>query len=299
VQDQTQKFIASLFSDSKLNRLPEAYGGGRIFDPPVIGVARGDDPIFLKFKQVVGPEHMTPMEMWLAAGLADEDERADRLRLVSIVFPYVRRIRRESTTAREFPAEIYCVGRNFANAFMIEVLEQTVGFFQQKGFGALAAMLSPAFEIIVKQDPIRIYSKWSERHIAFAAGLGTFSLHEGLITEVGCNIRLTSVITDAPLEVTVRHSDAPYANCLFYAGKKCQKCAARCPADAITEKGHDKLKCYLYGRRVEEEMRDRLGPILKPHRRVIDGQEQISYPVGCAFCQFDVPCMDRNPVPSK
>jgi hypothetical protein len=29
------------------------------------------------------------------------------------------------------------------------------------------------------------------------------------------------------------------------------------------------------------------------------GREQISYPVGCAFCQFDVPCMDRNPVKPK
>jgi epoxyqueuosine reductase len=298
VKAETQKFIQSLFSDSSLNRLPEAYGGGRIFDAPVIGVARGDDPIFEKFKQVVGPEHMTPLEMWLAAGPADDDNRADRLRLVSIIFPYVHRIRRASQTAREFPAEIYCIGRNFANAFMIAVLQQTVAYFQQKGFGALAAMLSPAFEIIVKQDPIRIYSKWSERHIAFAAGLGTFSLHEGLITDVGCNIRVASVITDAPLEATTRRSDAPYANCLFYAGKKCKKCAERCPADAITEKGHDKLKCYLYGRRIETEMNDRLGPILKPHRRVIDGREQTSYPVGCAFCQFDVPCMDRNPVSS-
>lgn len=291
---ETQKFIEALFADSNLNRLPGAYGGGHIFDTPVIGIARGDDPIFAKFKQVVGPEHMTPMEMWLAAK-PDDDQRADRLRLVSIIFPYVRRIRRASKTAREFPAEIYCVGRNFANAFMIEVLQQTVAFFRQKGFDALAAMLSPAFEIIVKQDPIRIYSKWSERHIAFAAGLGTFSLHEGLITEVGCNIRIASVITDAPLEVSTRPTDAPYANCLFYAGKKCQKCEERCPAGAITEKGHDKLKCYLYGRRIEKEMNDRLGPILKPHRRVIDGHEQISHPVGCALCQFDVPCMDRNP----
>lgn len=294
---ETQKFMEALFADSTLNRLPSSYGGGRIFDAPVIGVSRGDDPIFVKFKQVVGPEHMTPLEMWLAAALPAEDNRADRLRLVSIIFPYVRRIRRAGKTAREFPAEIYCIGRNFANAFMTAVLQQTVAFFQHKGLNALAAMLSPAFEIIVKQDPIRIYSKWSERHIAFAAGLGTFSLHEGLITDVGCNIRVASVITDAPLAVSARPSDAPYANCLFFAGKKCKKCAERCPADAITEKGHDKLKCYLYGRRIEKEMNDRLKPILKPHRRVIDGHEQISYPVGCAFCQFDVPCMDRNPVP--
>jgi epoxyqueuosine reductase QueG len=86
---------------------------------------------------------------------------------------------------------------------------------------------------------------------------------------------------------------------LFYSGKKCKKCAEKCPAGAITEYGHDKLKCYLYGRRIEKEMNARLEPILKPHRRVIDGCEQISHPVGCAFCQFDVPCMDRNPIKSK
>lgn len=296
MNDNTYKFIEALFRESILNRLPAEYGGGRIFDTPVMGVASGDDPIFTKFKEVVGPEHLTPTEMWLQSGLPAGSDLSKRLRTLSIVFPYVQRIRDESRTAEKFPAEIYSVGRNFANAFMNDVLEKSVAYFQKNGFQAVAGMLSPVFQIIVKEDPIQIYSKWSERHVAFAAGLGTFSLHEGLITEVGCNIRVSSVITDAPLEATPRKNDEPYANCLFYTSGKCKKCAERCPALAITEQGHDKVECYLYGRVVEEEMTSRLGAILKPHRRIIDGKEQISYPVGCAFCQFDVPCMDRNPV---
>jgi epoxyqueuosine reductase QueG len=160
-------------------------------------------------------------------------------------------------------------------------------------------MRSPAFQIIVTENPLGIYSVWSERHMAFAAGLGTFSLHEGFISEIGCNIRITSVITDAPLEITPRKSDDPYANCLFYAKGKCKRCAERCPASAISNDGHDKLECYLYGRVVEKEMTSRLKGLLKPHLRYINGQEQWSYPVGCAFCQFDVPCMDKNPVKSK
>lgn len=293
------QFIEKLFTTNALNRLPEQYGGGRIFARPMIGVAKGDDPIFLKYKEVVGPKHLTPVEMWLQSGLPDDPDIAARLRTVSIIFPYVDGIREQSKTAEKMPAEIYSVGRNFANAFMDDVLEKTVSYFQKKGFQATSGMRSPAFQIIANEEALSVYSTWSERHIAFAAGLGTFSLHEGFISEIGCNIRVTSIITDAPLEVTPRNSDDPYANCLYYANGKCKKCAERCPADAISEEGHDKLKCYLYGQIIEEEMTNRLKDQLKPHLRYINGEEKWSYPVGCAFCQFDVPCMQTNPVKQK
>ena len=293
------QFLEKLFATNALNRLPEQYGGGRIFARPIIGVAKGDDPIFLKYKEVVGPKHLTPAEMWLQSGLPGDPDIAARLRTVSIIFPYVERIRNESKTAKTMPAEIYSVGRNFANAFMDDMLEKTVSYFQKQGFQATSGMRSPAFQIIADEEALSVYSTWSERHIAFAASLGTFSLHEGFISEIGCNIRVTSIITDAPLEVTPRNSDDPYANCLYYANGKCKKCVERCPGDAISEEGHDKLKCYLYGQIIEEEMTNRLKDLLKPHLRYINGEEKWSYPVGCAFCQFDVPCMQTNPVKQK
>lgn len=296
---KVQQFLENMFASNPLNRLPVTYGGGRIFAAPVTGVAQGDDPIFLVFKDVVGPEHLTPAEMWRQSGPAAGNPPAEQLRVLSVIFPYVDLIRKQSKSATEWPAEIYSVGRNYANAFMDDVLEKTVTFFKENGFQATSGMRSPAFQIIVKEHPVQIYSVWSERHMAFAAGLGTFSLHEGFISELGCNIRVTSVITDAPLAVTPRESDEPYANCLFYTSGKCKKCAARCPADAISEKGHDKVKCYLQLKKIEEKMTRCVGPILKPHLRVIEGREQTSYPVGCAFCQFDVPCMERNPVKQK
>lgn len=296
---QVRQFVEELFASNQLNRLPENYGGGRIFDTPIIGVSRGDDPIFLKYKEVVGQEHLTPAEMWVQSGLPRDKNPAARLRIISIVFPYVNRIREESKNEKDMPAEIYCIGRNFANAFMDDVLKGIVSFFQGQEFQATAGILSKAFQIIVKEDPFRIYSVWSERHIAFTAGLGTFSLHEGLITEVGCNVRLASVITDAPLEVTPRSNDEPYANCLHYAKEKCSKCAQRCPGAAISEKGHDKAKCRVYIKKIREEMTGRLRSILKPHHRVIEGREEVSYPAGCAFCQFNVPCMERNPMRSR
>jgi epoxyqueuosine reductase QueG len=297
MNEHVQHFLEQLFEKNELNRLPERYGGGRIFDTPLIGVSAGDDPIFERYKEVVALEHLTPVEMWVASGLPHERDLAARLRILSIVFPYVSRIREESANATVMPAESYCVGRNYANEFMNDVLKQTVKFFENQGCRAVAGMLSPAFRLITKQDPVRIYSVWSERHMAFAAGLGTFSLHEGLITDAGCNIRVTSVITDAPLEVTPRMSDEPYANCLYYAKGACRECEERCPADGVIgDEGHDKIKCYMYGRVVEKEMVGRLSSILKPHRRNVNNEVIVSYPVGCAFCQFGVPCTDTNPM---
>ncbi|MFX1389191.1 MAG: hypothetical protein ACFE9Z_03900 [Promethearchaeota archaeon] len=295
--NELSQCIRSFFEISELNRLPENYGTIRIFDDPIIGVARGDDPIFQEFKKVVGPEHLTPLEFWLKEG--QSEIKASELRVVSIVFPYVNKIRNESIKIKTnselvVPAEIYAVGRNYANPFKKAVCREIIDFFHKNGFKTIVGMLSEFVSIIVAE---KIYSNWSERHIAFAAGLGTFSLHEGLITDVGCNIRLASVITNAPLNVTKRENDDPYGNCLFYAEGTCRKCEERCPANAINENGHDKDKCREYLRKVAKIYLERVGSILKPHRRRVDWRlRHPSYPVGCAFCQFGVPCMDKNPV---
>jgi epoxyqueuosine reductase QueG len=127
--------------------------------------------------------------------------------------------------------------------------------------------------------------------------LGSFSLHEGHITEVGCNVRFASVITDTPLEVTPRLHDEPYSKCLFYADGSCGECISKYPGEAISELGHDKHKCYLYGKVVKEEMLNRpLRNLLKPYKITEDGVAKVEYSVGCALCQFGVPCMDNIPV---
>jgi epoxyqueuosine reductase QueG len=297
LNEELLEFLKEFFSTSDLNKLHETYGGGSIFLSPIIGVASGNDPIFKKFKEVVGPEHLTPIEMWLSSG--QDSISPSKLRIVSIVFPFSDEIRKGSRKAIQLsriilPAEIYSMGRNYANAFKAETLRQTKKFLIKRGYKTVAGMLSESFSIILKDG---FHSTWSERHIAFATGLGTFSLHEALITDLGCNIRLASIITNAPFKVSSRKTDDPYKNCLFYGKGICRECEKRCPGKAITEDGHDKKKCYEYGQKIARKMIQRIGPVLKPHKRRVNGKLRPEvYPVGCAFCQFDVPCMDKNPM---
>ena len=298
---ELEQFIRDFVASTELNLLPDKYGSGPVFSTPKIGIARGDDPIYQKFKEVVGPRHLTPLEVWIDCG--QDELPASSLHIVSIVFPYDDKIRKESKNIIEvhkgliLPQEIYSIARNYEKEIRQETCRQTINFLKNKGYRADASLLS-VDNLITKGA---FHSNWSERHTAFAAGLGTFSLSDALISDVGCNIRLVSVITDAPIEVTPRKSDDPYANCLFYAKGTCKKCVERCPYGCISENGHDRMMCAASYGRVEFRSSRRLESTLKPHYRRVNGvlSQQLPTPTGCALCQFEVPCMDKNPMANE
>jgi epoxyqueuosine reductase QueG len=123
-------------------------------------------------------------------------------------------------------------------------------------------------------------STWSERHAAYAAGLGTFSLNDALITERGIAHRLGSVVTDAALPIRAGAAGALRGNCAFDSPQGCGVCIGRCPVGAISERGHDKDRCkaYTYGT-VLEEVGEAYGVAV----------------AGCGLCQTKVPCEARIP----
>jgi epoxyqueuosine reductase QueG len=154
------------------------------------------------------------------------------------------------------------------------------------GAHALAPEISPYFKIL--QVSGGFTSNWSQRHIAYAAGLGTFSLNEGFITSKGLAMRCGSVVTSVKLKPSIKPYEHHLANCLFYAAGKCGKCIQRCPGGAISEKGHDKLKCF-----------EVLFVKQKPWAEGAYGSGYIGNYAGCGLCQTGVPCESRIPVLKK
>jgi epoxyqueuosine reductase QueG len=112
-------------------------------------------------------------------------------------------------------------------------------------------------------------SNWSERHAAFVAGLGTFSLNRSLITELGSAGRLFSVVTELALKPTPR----PYTKFDEYC-TKCGACIRRCPPRAVDENGKDNAACSQYLQRVLRRYQPRYG---------------------CGKCQTAVPCEGGRP----
>ena len=119
---------------------------------------------------------------------------------------------------------------------------QVVNSLKKEGYSAVAPMIVPNWTI-VKSERFSYASSWSERHAAYAAGLGTFGLCDGLITAKGKAMRVGSVVAKISIKPTPRPYTDHHAYCLFYTDGTCGKCIDRCPARAITESGHDKEKC--------------------------------------------------------
>jgi epoxyqueuosine reductase len=296
LDEELRAWVARRVASSPWNRLPGEASAAAIFDPPLVGVAAGDDPLFETFKAAGAPELLTPEELWLQSGLASGPDHLSRLRVVSIVFPYTAAIREAGARCDRTPPDVYTLGRNRANPLIDSVLGGLEQLCRDWGFQAMAGVRSPVYEMLVGGEPYRALSTWSERHAAFAAGLGTFSLQRAFITAAGINVRLGSVVTDTPLAVTPRAGDEPFAHCLYLADGSCGDCMARCPAGAITTAGHDKQVCRAYVHELGREFQaGPLGALLVGHRQRANGAASIRYSTGCALCQFGVPCTSRNP----
>jgi epoxyqueuosine reductase QueG len=222
-------------------------------------------------------------------------ELSAKIKVLSIVFPYTQSILEDGcrSSQRTPPTGL---ALNLAHAFHTEVYAKTPQFFVENGYRIMVPQRSRFYSVFLKLSRPHVVSPWSERHYAFAAGLGTFGLAEHLITKHGCNVRLASFITDAPLEITPRVSDDPFANCLHFATGNCAKCAERCPGRALTKDSHNKLLCEWIRSRESARVRGEIGPFLKPLKRTFMFIPVKEHPIGCGVCQYDVPCMDRNPM---
>ena len=258
------------------------FYGERIFDEPLIGFVRGDDPLLSEYKKIIGPHHFTPYEImkWQAENNGVPVPEAADLSVVSYVMPITRVTKKENAQQTDWASERWAQTRLTGEIFSQIVVREIVTDLMGKGVLAVAPDVTPMFN--KKRYPnVGWASPWSHRHMAYAAGLGTFGMHDFFITEKGCAHRAASFVVNLKLSPNRQRPEDIHAYCLHYQGKKCLKCMSRCPVDDITEENaHDKEKCY-------EKVASSLKYCLKNYHIFI---------YGCGLCATGVPCESRNPV---
>ncbi len=252
----------------------------KAFDTPLVGFSRGEDPIYQTYKEVVGPFHWTPAEIFTRTfdGIAVTPQE---LTVISWILPQTKATKADNRKQSTFPAERWARARIYGEAFNVELRKHVVAILQKNGYPALAPMLSDQWEK-KKSDAYVIASTWSERHAAYASGLGTFGLCDGLITPRGKAMRTGSVIARMNVPPTKRPYRNHHAYCLFYTKGICGKCISRCPVEALSEAGHDKIKC-----------RNHLKPATEDYVKTHYGFDGY----GCGLCQTKVPCESKIPRP--
>ena len=266
-----EKVITKFVQESPANR--RKVDGGRYWQTPLIGFASGDDPLFNQYKKIIGEFHFTPQEIFeLTFG---GRKPSKNLSVISWVLPTSEDIRKSNRKETRYPSLLWAHAREFGEQFNVKLRNHLVSILKKRGYKAVAPMNSPFWKRL-RSPEVGIASNWSERHVAYACGLGAFGLSDGLITAKGKAMRVGSVVIDLPLEPSKKFYPHHKANCLYYFNRTCKACAARCPAGAITEKGHDKDKCFEYT------------------HSVVGKAKMEEYGVGitgyCGLCQTKVPC---------
>lgn len=268
------------FSGSQENNLGDGTGE-RAWGTPIVGFARGSDPIFHDYKRYVGDRHWTPAEAFNQQ-FNGKTEGVD-LTVISYILPQTESTKRDNGGMSTYPAERWARSRVFGERFNDALRKHLAEELTGAGFPAVAPFLIGAFSTYAS-DRYQIASTWSERHMAYACGLGTFGICDGLITEVGKAVRFGSVVAKISVEPTLRTYDNHRAYCLHEAEGNCGKCIDRCPAGAISFNGHDKSKCSNY-----------LAKVTRPHVTNTYGFKGY----GCGLCQTDVPCESGVPATSN
>ena len=252
--------------DNRVEDMPEV----RIFDEPIMGIAAADDPIFKTYKspEIIGPWHMLPSQ-WLHGARS----------VVSFFFPFSEDLRKSNRPGGQDISYQWVYGRVEGQGLINRIIARLAKTLGDSGIACTLPAEDGRFRSVTggrggllheSAGEDTFSSNWSERHAAYACGLGTFGLSKGLITEKGMAGRFASIIVDAELEITER----PYTQVYEYCSR-CGACVRRCPVNAISlENGKSHVICNQW---IQETMR-RYAPRY-----------------GCGKCQTAVPCEFGKP----
>ncbi len=226
IKEAIEQEILAFAETSPQNRMSET---SRYFDTPLVGFAAGDDPLWQTYKEQIGPFHRSPGE-WIEAAFGDGFAKS--CSVISWILPITEETRVSQSRKEDVPSLEWAQTRSFGEDFNDSLRRHMVEFLSAKGYKVLAPFLDDQWKTL--RDERGPTSNWSERHVAHAAGLGTFSLNDALITARGIAHRCGSVVVDTQIATTPRPYSSHTEYCLYCREGKCGACIARCPVDAIS-----------------------------------------------------------------
>lgn len=266
--------LVKLFYSTEGNKIPDETAldgceGLVMFEEPIFGISDAKDSIYMEFKRsdVIGDPFLMPEE-WLGGARS----------VIAFFLPFTERVKESNRYDLRSTSPEWLHARIEGQKFMNRYMEALRDHFEEMGAEVCIPCLDKRFSVrrsepsAASNESLHFASGWSERHAAYASGLGTFSLSRGLITEKGTAGRFGSIIVS--LEITPDKRD--YTGITDYC-IMCGKCIGRCPVGAIDlNTGKDQKICSAW----MDETKKRYAPRY-----------------GCGKCQICVPC--ENGIPGK
>lgn len=252
--------------------ISENIVGMKIFEEPLFAFGSPDDEYFtlLKETSAIGSHFLLPRE-WLPGSRT----------VISFFLPFSKAVREGNKKTRSWPSEEWLHGRIEGQTFVNKLCLHLKSELINAGYPSLIPSLDARFWSQAEGNnnsphpDASFTSNWSERHVAFVCGLGTFGLSKGLITPKGMAGRFGSILTELYIPPDTRTYEHIYEYC-----SQCGACIENCPVNAISrEKGKNHKICSAFLNKTLEKYKPRYG---------------------CGKCQTGVPCegnIPRQPKP--
>ena len=193
----------------------------------LVGFVSADDPRFRELRSVAEPTHLQP-----------EDLLPGARSVVSFFIPFAQWVVEANSRLRDQVAREWAVAYVETNTLINHITMHLTSRLAELGVRAMAEPATHNF------DPVTLVSRWSHKSVAVLAGLGSFGLHQMVITDMGCAGRFGSLVIDAVLPYTATDS---LERCLYYVDESCLECVQSCPADALDANTPlDKQRCHSH-----------------------------------------------------
>jgi len=135
-----EKWITEIIIDfvcnSKLNRF-SSDNEEKIWDKPLVGFSKGDDPYFNFFKKDIGDFYLTPEEFFSKA-IKDVKTNESMFSVISWVLPQSVKTRSDNKKEQYYPAKRWVNARLSGDDFNKKLANYIVAEIEQKGIRAVA-----------------------------------------------------------------------------------------------------------------------------------------------------------------
>ncbi|MDF3000292.1 MAG: (Fe-S)-binding protein [Bacillota bacterium] len=191
---------------------------------PLVGFADAKHPLIMGLPEIISSSHQLPEDVLPGASI-----------VIAYFVPFTRELNQTNQVQNDIASREWAVAYEETNGMFLKLNEYLIASLAEKGVRAAVSPETRTF------DRETLISNWSHRHMARAAGLGSFGLNNMLINKQGCCGRYHSLVTD--LDVIPDSPDAE-EYCLYKKNGSCGVCMKRCPAGAISAEGYDRKKCF-------------------------------------------------------
>jgi epoxyqueuosine reductase QueG len=192
---------------------------------PITGFVSAGDVASANLSELTGFKHLMPEELLPGARS-----------VVSFFLTFAPGIVTANSQEEERVAREWAVAYQETNALIGRITAELIQKLGHFGIRAAAESATGNFDETV------LKSHWSHKSIAVLAGIGSFGLHQLVITDGGCAGRFGSLVVDAELPM---EKPKIKERCQYFATGACMDCMLACPVKAIDEdEPFDRQVCW-------------------------------------------------------